>query len=169
MDTIAVRLGMWNWGIPLDTQFFGVRWGNFWAWFWVVFGYSAAFRILSKSKFKAVRLAAPLISIIIGTACVLVTNHIIKFVVPDALYHVVVIVFLTGVLIYTLLQRPKLTSKELSLPIVAVPFVFHAYFLFVGVISGTIFQPVYILFISLSMILVASWLHRYRLFPAFVK
>ncbi len=169
MDTVAIRLGMWNWGIPMEAQFFGVKWGNFWGWFWVVCGYSAAFRILSKSKIKALRLASPLLSIIIGTACVLVTNHIIKFMVPDEFYHVVVIVFLTGTLGYTLLQRPKLTSKVLTLPIVAVPLAFHAYFLLAGIISGTIFQPVYILFISIAMILVAAWLHRHRLFASLIK
>ena len=46
MDTIAIRLGMWNWGVSLQRGFFGVPYANFWAWFWVVVSFSAAIRLL---------------------------------------------------------------------------------------------------------------------------
>jgi hypothetical protein len=32
MDAIAIRQGFWHWVIPLDSQWHGVPWGNFWAW-----------------------------------------------------------------------------------------------------------------------------------------
>ena len=37
IDVIAIRLGMWDWGQGLQSQYFGVPYANFWAWFWVVF------------------------------------------------------------------------------------------------------------------------------------
>jgi hypothetical protein len=40
MDAIAIRQGFWHWVIPLDSQWHGVPWGNFWAWFIVVSSYS---------------------------------------------------------------------------------------------------------------------------------
>ena len=40
MDVVAIRLGFWDWGQGLDFQYFGVPWGNFWAWFWVVWGFT---------------------------------------------------------------------------------------------------------------------------------
>jgi len=36
MDVIAIRLGFWSWSIDIHSQFFGVPYANFWAWFWVV-------------------------------------------------------------------------------------------------------------------------------------
>ncbi len=40
MDTIAIRLGMWDWGLGLAREYFGVPVENFWAWFWVIFSFS---------------------------------------------------------------------------------------------------------------------------------
>ena len=58
MDAVAIRdrytfegetfegetLGMWNWGLALDEQWFGVPYANFMAWWLVVFVMSAALR-----------------------------------------------------------------------------------------------------------------------------
>ncbi|MCK4897217.1 MAG: carotenoid biosynthesis protein, partial [Anaerolineales bacterium] len=40
MDAVAIRLGMWDWGMGFRNQYFGVPYANFWAWFWVVFSFS---------------------------------------------------------------------------------------------------------------------------------
>lgn len=44
MDAVAVRRGMWDWGLALDEQWFGVPYGNFLAWWVVVFVMSSALR-----------------------------------------------------------------------------------------------------------------------------
>ncbi len=44
IDAIAIRLGLWSWGIPLDQGWFGVPAGNLCAWMWVAVWYSAATR-----------------------------------------------------------------------------------------------------------------------------
>ncbi len=160
MDTIAIRLKMWDWGIPLDSQFFGVKWGNFWGWFWVVLSFSFAFRYFSKNKNAFIKYISPFIAIIIGTACVMVTNHFITKIVPDDIYHYVVIATLSSFLILVLYQRPSRRKQILPLPAIAVPFVFHAYFLTAGLISGAVFNPIYILFICTAMITVVLIMQR---------
>jgi hypothetical protein len=40
-DAVAIRLGFWTWVIPLDKGFFGVPAGNFYAWLFVAFSFSA--------------------------------------------------------------------------------------------------------------------------------
>ena len=44
MDAVAVRSGMWDWGLALDEQWFGVPYANFLAWWVVVFVMSSALR-----------------------------------------------------------------------------------------------------------------------------
>jgi len=41
LDAIAIRMGFWNWIIPLNEGWFGVPAGNLYAWMWVAFLYSA--------------------------------------------------------------------------------------------------------------------------------
>lgn len=36
MNAVAIRIGMWKWGIDPTAEYFGVPCANFWAWFWVV-------------------------------------------------------------------------------------------------------------------------------------
>lgn len=40
LDAVAIRLGMWRWTIPLDAGWFGVPYGNFYAWLWVAASFS---------------------------------------------------------------------------------------------------------------------------------
>src|SRR5512142_1861922 len=40
LDAVAIRLGMWRWTIPLDKDWFGVPYSNFFAWLWVAAAFS---------------------------------------------------------------------------------------------------------------------------------
>ncbi len=40
LDAVAIRLGLWRWNIPLDKDWFGVPYGNFYAWLWVAASFS---------------------------------------------------------------------------------------------------------------------------------
>ncbi len=40
LDAVAIRLGMWTWTIPLDAGWFGVPYGNFYAWLFVATSFS---------------------------------------------------------------------------------------------------------------------------------
>lgn len=48
IDAIAIRMGYWNWTIPLNEGWFGVPAGNLYAWMWVAFFYSALSRALRR-------------------------------------------------------------------------------------------------------------------------
>lgn len=40
LDAVAIRLGLWTWTIRADEGWFGVPWGNFFAWLFVAFWFS---------------------------------------------------------------------------------------------------------------------------------
>lgn len=40
LDAIAIRIGLWQWNIPLDQGYFGVPAGNFYSWIFVAFFFS---------------------------------------------------------------------------------------------------------------------------------
>ena len=75
MDVISIRLEMWNWGIGLKEEFVGVRYRNFWAWFWVVVSFSITLRLLRALLYGRTRKWLPPIGAIFGgIAGVLVTK-----------------------------------------------------------------------------------------------
>jgi len=86
MDAIAIRLGLWDWGNGFDYQYFGVPYNNFWAWFWVVFSFSASLRLLSKLPGFWGHWFSPAGAIICGTTGVLITNHLITNILPLTWY-----------------------------------------------------------------------------------
>lgn len=46
IDAVAIRLGLWTWTIRADEGWFGVPWGNFFAWLMVAFWFSFFTRIV---------------------------------------------------------------------------------------------------------------------------
>lgn len=164
MDTIAIRLGFWNWSIGIYQQFFGVPYGNFWAWFWVVFSFSGGLRLLLLWKNPIGKWIAPFGAIPIGVAGVLITNRLIYNLAGNyPLYLAVIAVVLFGALFLVLALRPRLHTRPTPALAALTPGGFHAYFLLVGLVSGVIFQPPFLLFVSLSMIVAAFILHRKQL------
>jgi uncharacterized membrane protein len=162
MDALAVRLGFWNWAIDIDAQYFGVPWANFWAWFWVVVSFSSGLRWLAGSRFRAVRLLAPLGAVAIGVGGVLVTNLLILSVPSYELYVAVVVGVVLAALLVVALLRPRLDARPRPALTIWVPAAFHAYFLGAGVISGVILQPPLLLVVSLAMAAAAAALHWAR-------
>lgn len=61
-DAVAIRVGLWQWNIPLDAGYFGVPAGNFYAWLMVALSFSAVTRWLRSRPPQADwwQLAAPL-------------------------------------------------------------------------------------------------------------
>lgn len=46
LDAVAIRLGLWTWTIRADEGWFGVPWGNFFAWLFVAFWFSLFTRLV---------------------------------------------------------------------------------------------------------------------------
>jgi uncharacterized membrane protein len=160
MDAIAIRLGMWDWGKGLDHQFFGVPYNNFWAWFWVVFSFSASLRLLSKLPGFWGRWLSPAGAIIFGTAGVLITNELITNIPSDLIHYTTIAAVLGGALLLILALRPEVSVQSQAAFVFLVPLGFHAYFLIAGLVSGAILDPLFLLVVSIVMSIVAVWLHR---------
>jgi hypothetical protein len=159
LDALAIRLGFWNWAIGIEEQYFGVPWANFWAWFWVVVSFSAGLRLLSHLRGQIWKWLAPPGAIIIGVAGVLLTNRLISSVPNYTLYLGLVGGVIIGALLLVAALRPRLDAQAKPALTFWVPGVFHAYYLAAGLISGVIFDPPFLLVVSLAMALVAAWVH----------
>jgi hypothetical protein len=160
MDALAIRLGFWDWGGGLQSGYFGVPFPNFWAWFWVVFSFSFGLRLLTDGRGWAARWLGPLGAIGIGLVGVIGTNALITFVVPRWGYLASVALLLVLAASVVVAQRPSLGVRPVPWPAAVVPLTFHLYFLLAGLISGVIFQPPWLLAVSVAMLLLALYWHR---------
>jgi len=161
MDAIAIRLGMWDWGQGLNFNYFGVPYANFWAWFWVVFSFSASLRLLVNSQSWAGRWLAPIGAIFLGTLVVLGTNALIVYVLrPAGMYEASNAIVLLGALAMIAALRPRFNQRPIEPLAFWVPLTFHINFLVVGLLSGAILQPPVLLIISILMLAIALYLHR---------
>jgi hypothetical protein len=163
MDAIAIRLGFWQWGLPLDAQFFGVPYANFWAWFWVVFFFSAGLRLLSRLKQPVGMVLAPLGAILVGVVGVLATNRLIVNISEDFNFYVTTIILtLSAAIGVVLVLRPRLRGRPANLA-AWVPLAFHAYYLIAGALAGIFASLPALLAISLVMALISMMFH-FKLF-----
>jgi uncharacterized membrane protein len=80
LDAIAIRLGFWTWNIPLNEEWFGVPYDNFFGWLAVVWTFglfiNLSFQDFIKPRLaKIIRYAAPVISaLLIGMEIMIYEN-----------------------------------------------------------------------------------------------
>jgi len=160
MDAVAIRLGMWDWGLGLKAQYFGVPYANFWAWFWVVFTFSVGLRGFARPDTWAGRWLAPIGAILLGLVNNLAMNALITFGVPQASYVPTIALMLGVVLALVFWLRPRFSLCRSDPLVFWVPFAFHAYFLTAGLLSGAILRPPILLLMSVTMWMLALYLHR---------
>lgn len=165
LDAIAIRLGFWDWGQGLSFQYFGVPYANFWAWFWVVSSFSFGYRLLAQRADWVRTWLSPLSAVMIGLAGVLGTNAFIAFVVPFPLHGLIVASVLMFAFIVVLVLRPHFHLNPVPAFVFWVPMLTHLYTLAAGLLSGVIFDPPFLLHVSLVMIAVAVYLHRPAIKP----
>ncbi len=159
MDALAIRLGYWDWGNGLEQGYFGVPYANFWAWFWVVFFFSAGWRALERWPHPLAVWLAPVGAIGVGVTGVLATNWLITSGVSRAWYVPTVVLVLGGALSVVLALRPRLHARPVPAIAWMVPLVYHAFYLVVGLGTGVILQPVVLLWVSLAMLAVSLGVH----------
>lgn len=160
MDCLAIRLDMWHWGMPIDAEFFGVPFGNFWAWYWVIVSFTTTLELVPGKSFSG-RFWAPVAAILVGLITVVATNALIRALheVSTELAWGVIFALLVWAVCRVLRERPSIISRP-AFPAVLVPAVFHAYFLIAGLISGALFDPPWLLVPTVTMIALAWWMHR---------
>ena len=155
MDTIAYRLHMWTWnwngtGLnPLIAQWFGVPYGNFYGWLYVVFFYSLFSRLLEKRLLKSKRkmqtkLAfVPLLSVLLSQAALWITIvEIRNFLHHHAISDGSILLFtLLMLILIIIINQKKKKSSLFHQTIVAwlVPIWFHVFF-FIMLFAGGFYK-----------------------------
>lgn len=191
MDTIAIRIdgGFWTWiTVPMVdifslNSFFGVNYGNFNGWIWVVIIYSTLLRIgrmkiitgLSNILRTLWYIILPIPAYILLYIYVEAVNLFYKLARPIfgwptikpyflpqwwfAFYFVILIfVILLIILADYLRLRPKI-QKDIDYVAIFVFFIFHSTFLLAYLIEGMFRTAPLILLIALSMILIDTFIH----------
>jgi Carotenoid biosynthesis protein len=159
MDAVAIRLGLWDWGQGLQSQYFGVPYANFWAWFWVVFSFSVGLRALARPTRWAGRWLGPIGAIAVGVFDIVAMNTLITTV-PAAWYVPTIALTLGIALALVVWLRPRFSKRPADAPVFWVPFACHAYFLTAGLLSQAILRPPFLLLMDVAMLAVALYLHR---------
>jgi hypothetical protein len=159
MDAVAIRIGMWDWGKGLEHDYYGVPYENFWAWFWVIFFFSAARRLLGTEQVRYRAFLSPLGAVIIGVLGVLLTNRFIVSYVPERYVLATICALFFSALVAVLAQRPRLVCLPHPLAFV-VPLIFHVYFLGMGFVYGMFITETTLLYVGLAMMLLSIALHR---------
>lgn len=174
MDAIAIRLGFWNWVIPIDSQWFGVPWGNFWAWYIVVVSFSGLIYLfrawgwrIDKNGFK--RWGYVPLSLIGSVIMVGVTNFVYStvFIRTELMgaFSMVVLFWLGIVMVFS--ARPTIIpANRLDWVVLLVPLVFHLYFNIIGFVKGYYAQLPILAVIGLLMLASGLAVHSY---PAYFK
>ncbi|WP_431096991.1 carotenoid biosynthesis protein [Polaromonas aquatica] len=141
LDVVAVRVGFWDWGRGLEHQYFGVPYGNFWAWFWVIFFFSLVQRTTGRAW----------LAIFGGLVGVLCTNALIKFGVPEPWRGAVVLATLSCAVVLLARQRAQVFAQPFDRFGVSISVAFQAVSLTIGLVSGVLFQNMWMLLLSLAI------------------
>lgn len=167
MDAVAIRLGFWNWVIPLDIQWFGVPYGNFWAWFIVATSYSGMVYLLRARGWHTARQSwrvwlYPLIAIAGATLILVATNYAFATLfgqsdIGSAL-AMVLLIYLGVVVVFV--SRPKcIPAERLDWVAFSVPLLFHLFFTIVGFTSGIYMRQTILAVIGLFMFAAGMYIH----------
>lgn len=160
MDTIAIRLGFWDWGQGLKFQYFGVPYANFWAWFWVVSSFSLGYRLFANRSDSIGKWLPAFSAVVVGLVWILFTNAFITYIVPFDYHTLTIAPVLIGALFVVIVSRPHFYQTQVDPLAFWIPFLTHFYLIIAGLISGVIFDPPALLWIALSMFMLALILHR---------
>lgn len=172
MDAVAIRLGFWNWVIPLDHQWFGVPWGNFFAWFVVAASFSGMLYLfrgqgwqVSGQRWK--HWLYPWFAVLISLLILAGSNYLFVNVLGRSdlggAISMLVLVIPAMLLVYTV--RPRVIPQARLDPVVlAVPLVYHALFTVFGFTYGIYAQAPILAVVGILMLAVGLGAHLYPWF-----
>ena len=179
MDVVAYRLHMWTWDYsdsnanPLTAQWFGVPYGNFSGWLYVVFFYSSISRLLERWLLKnkqAINLklaVIPLIAVLLSQVALWVTmvniGDVLRSVgLKDGTKLLLTLLILAFVIVFSWRKKKR---TEPSMPLVAwlVPVWFHLYFFAWLFIGGFYKESALMVVASAASLLLGIFVHlRYK-------
>lgn len=178
MDAVAYRLHMWTWnwqgtGLdPLKAEWFGIPYGNFSGWLYVVFYYSLFNRLLQRWMIrneKAIKLKQaliPLLSVLLSQVGLWVTMvNIGDFLrghgVTDGIRLFCTLLILVSVIAINWRKRK---GEPTSLPTIAwlVPLWFHVFFFALLFIGGFYKETIWLLIAGILSLILGMVLHFQR-------
>jgi hypothetical protein len=172
MDAVAIRLGFWNWVIPLDQQWFGVPWGNFFAWFVVAGSFSGMlylFRGLgwqsSARRWKTwlYPWLAMAFSLLILAGSNYLFVHLLGRSDLGGAISMLALVIPAVIVVYS--TRPVVIPQARLDPVVlAVPLVYHALFTGFGFGKGIYTQNTVLAVVGVLMLVVGLGVHLWPWF-----
>lgn len=141
MDVIAIRMGFWTWGTgALDYEWFGVPWGNFWAWFIVVSslsGFFEMFRLYGWADKPLHRWLYVPLSTVLAVIVLAATNYLYASILwPNYLGFTGMGVILGLALLLVIRSKPRPRTTAFEPVIFAVPLTFHLFFNVAGLAGG---------------------------------
>jgi hypothetical protein len=149
LDTVAIRLGFWDWGQGASFQFFGVPFANYLAWFWVASSFSAGYRLLAHRRKRVLAWLAGPAGILFGLGIVLLTNAFMAFMIPlyNHIYLAITIPLTSLILVLSL--QPRLRERQVPLAASIVPLLTFAFVLAAGLVSEIFLESPDLLAITL--------------------
>lgn len=162
LDAVAIRLGFWTWTTtPINAGWFGVPWGNFYAWL----GVAASFSFFTRWVRRRVAARGPKQSLWQAVVPIVAYGGLLLSIFPYAMLNnfyfrraglewILFVVPLAVIALITLWamtrSAPARESPDKYLAIVR--YMIHAYFLWAVVAAGIASQLPVLLYVSLAMI-----------------
>lgn len=180
LDAVAIRLGLWTWTIRADEGWFGVPWGNFFAWLFVAFWFSFFTRLVRTQRIipRVAQWLVPLFAFagLIATLVPFVAienTAALPFVADEGqAYHnqvwVVFAIVLALFVAVTLsaLSQPRIPREPVDHWLLLLRLVIHGLFLLALIVSGIYLALPILLVVALGMLaveLALSWNWRNEL------
>jgi hypothetical protein len=179
MDAVAIRQDMWHWNLlSLDSQWFGVPWANFYAWFIVLCSASALFWLARPLTARACW-RGPLAALGAYLGSLLILAGLDELVVrydrtPGAIFWLFPALLIGAGLVVAVVgawvawrggrgqESAEPPSRHSLIPAIA-PFYFHAIFIAALIVSGIATQLPALLAVALTMLAISLALHGWLL------
>jgi hypothetical protein len=167
IDVIAIRLGFWHWAIPLNSQWFGVPWANFWAWYIVVTSFSGLLYYLRRQGWHVSRRGWQRWSYpglaLLGSVVILALANLTfagVFAQTGLLGAMSMILLLLPGGIGLYVTRPqRIPARPVDWVLFAVPLSFHLFFNAYGFLGGYYQQTPVLAVAGLAMLALGLGLH----------
>jgi Carotenoid biosynthesis protein len=180
LDAVAIRLGLWTWTIRADEGWFGVPWGNFFAWLFVAFWFSFFTRLVRTQRIfpKLAQWFVPLFAFggLLATLVPFVAienTAALPFVADEgqAYHNQVWLVFAIVLAVFVAvtwwaLSQPRVSREPADHWLLLLRLVIHGLFLLALIVSGIYLAIPLLLVVALGMLaveLALSWHWRKEL------
>ena len=172
MDAVAIRLGFWNWVIPLDHQWFGVPWGNFFAWFVVAASFSGMLYFFRARGWQELEQRwkswlYPWLSLVLSLVILAGSNYLFVNLLgrSDLGGAISMLALVIPAILVVYAARPRVIPQARIDPVVlAVPLVFHVLFTMFGFAKGIYVQIPILAVVGILMLVIGLGVHLWPWF-----